>query len=711
VSDSLRPHGEDGLEDLLRSHRLDIAGYRVHERLASGGQGIVHRGVRLVDGRVVAIKYLRERDLATRAELVRFGREVIALRALAPHPGIVEYIEHGVSAAGYHFLVMEFVEGSRLDEFLLGSRAAPGSPLATDWKLELFLRLCDAVAAAHDRAITHRDLSPSNVLVDPTGQPKLIDFGLSRNPFEKLIDPNLVTATIPGSFVGKLRYASPEQVRNRTVVGPPADVYALGVMLYEMLSGSVPYEFPKGMEDLRNVLRIIEEVSPRPLRIRTSGWERPELGRLERGLLRARLRAIVRKALSKAPPERYLSAGEMAADLRRAARGERTLAPTFPLGLPNRRQFLGMGAAGAVAASFFALRSQDASQLSAEAERPAPANFLLARCYGAPTQVEAISLHASGTLCSAYRTSVVGDGVVFDLPSGTRSTSHGSELWVFSPGGRHAFSPGWLMESATGAQTPLPGTENCRHVVFSSDSSRLAAMHKWAAPELHVFSTRNGERLLRVSFRGGLIADLDLSPDGRFLAASGGEANGSVALWSVESGEEVRHLDWQRGTKTPLRFSLDSTELCAFHWPTRHCFFYDTASGRTLWHRELKRLTSRNLNLPFATSQGFRLTDHDLSGRAVTVWDIRGEQPLFRAVLDSQPTVRSQVSLDGNLLLTGESGGCVTLWHLPSGRRQVLSSSGGGDPRCMTLASEMGLAACALETGEVQVYALPRSWS
>ncbi len=274
---------------------LHIPGFQVLELLDAGGSGVVYRAEQASPRREVAVKVLRL-DALTPSQVARFRREAEILGRLS-HPGIAQVFEAGVAeseAGPLPWIAMELVRGPSLAEHV--ARRRPG----TSELLELFFSVCDAVQHAHERGIVHRDLKPGNVLVDEAGRPKVLDFGIARPAGEAVATAE---RTRTGSLVGTLAYMAPEQARGEVrAIDPRTDVHALGVMLFELITGRLPFELD-GLDVLEQVRVLCEE---EPERLRSL---RPDLPR--------DLETILVKALEKAPARRYASAGELAGDLRR----------------------------------------------------------------------------------------------------------------------------------------------------------------------------------------------------------------------------------------------------------------------------------------------------------------------------------------------------------------------------------------------------------
>jgi WD40 repeat protein len=268
-----------------------IPGFDVNELLGHGGMGVVYRARQTALNRPVALKFLRSGELATATQLDRFRSEAEAVARLR-HPNIVQI--HGVGEHdGQPYLVLEYLEGGSLAATLGGTPRAPHVVAA------LVDVLAGAVEHAHERGIVHRDLKPSNVLMTSDGTPKIADFGLA-----KFLD-ELTDSIESGSMVGTPTYMSPEQASGRKGrIGPSADVYALGSILYEGLCGRPPFCADTPLETLRQV------VSDEPL----------APSRLSPRVPRD-LETVCLKCLEKDPTRRYATAGALAADLRRFLQG------------------------------------------------------------------------------------------------------------------------------------------------------------------------------------------------------------------------------------------------------------------------------------------------------------------------------------------------------------------------------------------------------
>jgi tRNA A-37 threonylcarbamoyl transferase component Bud32 len=268
-----------------------IPGYHITRKLSEGGQGIVYQAIQQSTRRKVAIKMMRGGAFAGTSDRMRFEREVQVLARLS-HPNIITIYDSG-EVTGGHYFVMDYVEGRPLDRHLQGGDA-PGSIIDA---LRLFRKICSAVNAAHLIGIIHRDLKPSNILIDSDGEPRILDFGLAKLALD---DPAGPLMTMTGQFVGSLPWAAPEQAEGLPdKIDVRTDVYSLGVILYNMLTGTFPYDVTGSMRD---VLGRIMTAAPR----RPSSLQRRIGNEVE---------TIVLKCLAKERDRRYQSAGEVARDI------------------------------------------------------------------------------------------------------------------------------------------------------------------------------------------------------------------------------------------------------------------------------------------------------------------------------------------------------------------------------------------------------------
>jgi|GEM_PF-3422088 len=294
-----RPKARTRLVDPLVGSNL--GGVTIIRLIGEGGMGRVYEARQQRPDRTVAVKVIRQGITSART-LRRFEREAEFLAKLQ-HPGIARIYVVGSYSSDYGdvpFYVMEFIDNAKpITNYCFEKNL----PLPD--RLRLFAEVCDAVSHGHDRGIIHRDLKPGNILIDEQGKPRVIDFGVARSTDSDLTLTSLKTDS--GDLVGTVQYMSPEQFGPRPdELDPRADVYSLGVVLYELLTGVLPHEFQR--KGLHEIARLVCEEPPASLRDR------------DKTIPRA-VSAIVAKALAKSHDARYHSAGHLAADLRRHLEG------------------------------------------------------------------------------------------------------------------------------------------------------------------------------------------------------------------------------------------------------------------------------------------------------------------------------------------------------------------------------------------------------
>jgi eukaryotic-like serine/threonine-protein kinase len=275
-----------------------ISHFEILEKLGEGGMGVVYCARDLKLDRLVALKILPPEQIANPRRRVRFAREAKSASALN-HPNIVTIYEIE-SVGGQDYIAMEYIRGETLRELV------PPAGMELSLALDYASQIASALAAAHAAGITHRDVKPANIMVTKSGLVKLLDFGIALIE-QPEVDPDATTSTMafltrPGTVVGTLAYMSPEQAQGGGI-GPRSDIFSLGVVLYQMLTGRLPFQ-------AASQVRLLYEIAHTPA---------PALSLL-RPELPAALGQVVEKALEKEPEQRYQSAGELLRDLKEISR-------------------------------------------------------------------------------------------------------------------------------------------------------------------------------------------------------------------------------------------------------------------------------------------------------------------------------------------------------------------------------------------------------
>src|SRR5829696_631049 len=332
ISNSIDENIDGNGEPLIGS---TIGVYRLTRELGRGGMGAVFLG-ELADGEFqqkVAIKLIK-RGMDSDFIVRRFRHERQILASFE-HPFIARLLDGGTTSENIPYFVMEYIEGETLFNYCDSRRL----PILE--RLKLFQKICSAIEYAHERQIVHRDIKPSNILINQFGAPKLLDFGIA-----KILDPNLIHESInPTASMLRMMtpdYASPEQVRGIEVT-PASDIYSLGVLLYELLSGHKPYDFAG--RAIHEVSEVICDIVPEPPSkiLSKSKYLLPQYSSEEAKANFARsttlnelkidltgnLDDIVMKAISKDPADRYQTARELSKDITRHLKGLHIEAPRF----------------------------------------------------------------------------------------------------------------------------------------------------------------------------------------------------------------------------------------------------------------------------------------------------------------------------------------------------------------------------------------------
>jgi len=269
-------------------------GYQILEELPQGGQAVVYKAIHKATKTKVALKVLLP-SLTASPKARQYFRQEVELAASLNHPNIVAIRDSGIAQGQYYFS-MTYIHGQPLDRYV--EAKAP----AIREKLILFRKVCDAMAHAHQRGVIHRDLKPSNILVDDRDEPHILDFGLAKTAGLGASPGDTIMPTITGQIRGTVAYMSPEQAAGRPdLVDVRTDVYSLGVVLYQMCTGQMPYDVLGTLVEALKNIQSTEPVRPRQIVRRFD----------------SDAEAIIMKCLAKDPDRRYQSAGELKQDVQR----------------------------------------------------------------------------------------------------------------------------------------------------------------------------------------------------------------------------------------------------------------------------------------------------------------------------------------------------------------------------------------------------------
>jgi serine/threonine protein kinase/WD40 repeat protein len=539
---------------------FEVPGFRILGLLGEGAQGAVYEAEQERPRRTVALKLMRP-QLGASDFRRRFEREAETLARLQ-HPGIAVIHESGVADTDYGplpYFAMELIRGRTLIEHC----AAQG--LDRDQRLALLAEVCDAVAHAHEHGIVHRDLKPSNILVGADGRTRVLDFGVAR-----LVEADVESATLQtrtGQVIGTLAYMSPEQAAGRPEdVDARADVFALGIVGYELLTGELPRD-------------LAGRPLPEQVRLLAEG-ETSMLGAVDRSL-RGDVETIVAKAMASEKARRYPNVVELAADLRRylrsepiAARPATTLYHVSRLVRRHRALSVSLGAfalallAGTVVSAtlYFQSRTNEREALwqsyvanitAAGAQMDAGTGGVADRLASCPAEYKDTWewRHLRARADGSVATLLASKGSVHQVaagPDGLLASGGGREL-PGNYGARDFRVRLWRLAAETSAVTPLPALGShgnaVRGLAFRPDGDELISMSRASSDgevpgEVRLWNAGAGVELKRVDCeRHGILPRVvawALLGDGGARVVIGGEHG--VSLWDPATDELQRHL-------------------------------------------------------------------------------------------------------------------------------------------------------------------------
>jgi WD40 repeat protein/serine/threonine protein kinase len=673
-----------------------IGPYKLLEPVGEGGMGAVWMAQQTEPvKRLVALKLIKA-GLDSKQVIARFEAERQAL-ALMDHPNIAKVLDGGTTSAGRPYFVMDLVKGTPITNYCDEHHFTPRQ------RLQLFTPVCQAVQHAHQKGVIHRDLKPSNVLValyDGKPVPKVIDFGVAKAAGQQLTNKTLVTGF--GAIVGTLEYMSPEQAEiNQLDIDTRSDIYALGVLLYELLTGSPPFtrkDLEKG--GVLEMLRVIREQEPAkpstklstaqglPTLAANRGTEPAKLTKLVRG----ELDWIVMKALEKDRNRRYETASAFAADVQRYLNDEPVQAcpPSVAYRFRKfaRRNKVALATMAVVAAALLTvLLVLVVSEVRVREEHQAREEALDAKVEAESQRANKEAERAQALERWRHTAYYLQIALATDAYRANNVARANEVLDLCEPDLHHwewhylkRLCNSELSRVAVGRPEGLL----LRLRALSQDGQRVAIVG--AKSDLHVYDTVTGEETLTFSIRDQHIDEVVFSPDSKRLATVGVGRQDNAYVWDAGTGERQAIL---MGLKTPgqslglwgAAFSPNG-QLLASTDKRGHLFVLDVASGKEQFppveaHPQPNAKPGEVWSTKVAFNpDGTQLATACCEDGAVKVWEAQTGK-LVRSLEQGPGFARavfspkgSWVAAAGKWMMVSEPYLPVWVWDLKTGKRR-----------------------------------------
>jgi eukaryotic-like serine/threonine-protein kinase len=693
-----------------------IGPYKLLQQIGEGGMGIVYMAEQETPvRRRVALKIIKP-GMDSSVVVARFEAERQAL-AMMDHVNIARVLDAGTTETHRPYFVMELVPGVSLTRYCDDNKLSPRE------RLELLIPVCQAIQHAHQKGIIHRDIKPSNVLVtlyDGKPVPKVIDFGVAKAIEQRLTERTMFTQF--GAVIGTLEYMSPEQAEMSGLgVDTRSDIYSLGVLLYELLTGTTPLE-RKQVRELAYVelLRMIkEEEPPRPsTRLSHSGealatisaQRRTEPAQLAK-LVRGELDWIVMKCLEKDRTRRYETASGLARDLRHYLNDEpveacppstayklRKFARKYRTPLRVAGAFallLVIGAAvsfwqavrarqerdRAVLAETEAQRERDraliANGAEQQARRDADEKALEARA--SAERAERIAAAARANLYIAHmnlaQRAWESNNIarLVDLLEGQRPQRNGDiDL--------RGFEWHYLWRLCHGELLTLKGhADGVRSVAFSPDGKHLASGS--GENTIKIWDAASGQGSLTLKGHAGGVSSVAFSPDGKRLAS--GSFDNTIKIWDAASGQESLTLKGHAAPVSSVAFSPDGTRL-ATGSSDKTIKIWDAASGQ-------ESLTLKGHAAPVSSvafsPDGKRLASGSFDN-TIKIWDAASGQESLTLQGHAGAVFSVAFSPDGKRLASGSVDDTIKIWDAASGQESLTLKGHAGDVRSVAFSPD-----------------------
>jgi WD40 repeat protein/serine/threonine protein kinase len=710
------PELEAGLARLRPEEREDrICDYKLLEKIGEGGFGTVWMAEQLEPvRRRVALKIIKP-GMDSKEVIVRFEQERQAL-ALMDHPNIAKVLDAGVTPLGRPFFVMELVRGIRITDF------CDQNNLPTQERLDLFIAVCNAIQHAHQKGIIHRDIKPSNILItlhDGMAVAKVIDFGVAKAIQSQRLT-HLTFFTRFEQMIGTPLYMSPEQAEMSGLdIDTRSDIYSLGVLLYELLTGRTPFDPEKllrqGLDEMRRAIREQEPPKPSTFISAMADDARKTVAQHRQvdsvklfGQIRGDLDWIVMKCLEKDRSRRYDTANGLATDLKRHLNNEPVIArpasAAYKLQKAWRRNKVMFTAAAAVAIALLvgislstwqaveASRARDAEKnqrLVAQAERD-KARTAQAEAERARLDADA-EVYVANMKLAGQAWEKGNFGQLRQLLKATRNSPDRGFEWYYWQRQAHlnlqtlrghtggvrsaAFSPdGQLIVTGSDDQTArvwvaaagkellkLEGHTNAVNSVAFSSNGRWIVTASFDQTA-RVWDAATGKEILKLEGHTNAVNSAAFSSNGRWIVTASFDQTARV--WDAATGEEILKLEGHTNAVNSVAFSPDCLRIVS-GGADGTARVWDAATGR----EELPRIEGHRgaiLSVAFSPDSRRIVTGSFLL--TAQVWDADTRKELI-TIRDIGPIGSVAFSRDGHRIATGNWISTASVWDADTGHK------------------------------------------